>query len=132
MKKYVTKQRRALCLFLEANADAMFSAGEIYKALKDEKISLSAIYRNLPILESEGLINRVAMTGSTEIYYQSIDSQRCCSSIHLNCTECGKSQHLAHNAALSLKDSALTASGFEVDATRTVIYGKCRNCKSNF
>ncbi len=131
MKKYMTKQRKELLCFLEENADAMFKVYDIYDSLKDKDISLSAVYRNLPVLEKEGLINRIAITGSSEIYYQSIDSKLCKKSIHLNCTKCGKSEHLKTETALILKDSTLTGNGFELDPSKTVIYGKCSDCQEN-
>ncbi len=129
MKKYITRQRKELLDFLKQNADALFSATDIYLALQDKQISRSSIYRNLPVLESEGLIHRVVLSNSNEVYYQSIDSKVCQRSIHLNCIKCGKSQHLKPLAAVQLHDSALQENGFELDPTKTVIYGKCNNCQ---
>ncbi len=131
MKKYVTKQRKELFCFLKDNADAMFSAADIYVALRDKQISISSIYRNLPVLEREGLIHRVVLAGSSEVYYQSIGSSLCRHSIHLNCTMCGKSEHLKSVVTRQLKDSTLTENGFELDPTKTIIYGRCQACKDH-
>ena len=51
MSKYSTKQRELLLLYLSEHVDEKISVKQIVEALKKEKISLSAIYRNLAEIE---------------------------------------------------------------------------------
>ena len=47
MSSYSTRQREALLAYLSRHPDELLSARQIADALADEKISLSAVYRNL-------------------------------------------------------------------------------------
>lgn len=53
MSSYSTRQRKALLAYLSRHPDELLSARQIADALADEKISLSAVYRNLAQLEAE-------------------------------------------------------------------------------
>lgn len=54
MAKYVTKQRRQLLDYLSRHTDEQMTARQIADALTQENISLSAVYRNLPIWKRTG------------------------------------------------------------------------------
>lgn len=54
MPKYSTQQRKALLHYLSEHPDEHLSTRQIAQALAAEKISLSAVYRNLAALEAEG------------------------------------------------------------------------------
>ena len=53
MPSYSTRQRKVLLAYLSQHPDELLSARQIADALADEKISLSAVYRNLAQLEAE-------------------------------------------------------------------------------
>ena len=126
---YKTAQRRRLMDFLQNNPDKQFSAQQIAANLPAPEISLSAIYRNLSVLESAGLINRFVKEGSREVYYQYTQAERCRNRIHLICTKCGKTLHAEPAMADRLQSEALTSAGFRVDCSKTVLYGLCRDCQ---
>ena len=68
MSSYSTQQRKALLAYLSRHPDELLSARQIADALADEKISLSAVYRNLAQLETEekcGAAARAARGRST-------------------------------------------------------------------
>ena len=52
MSRYSTKQRKSLLAYLSAHPDELLSTRQIADALQHEKISLSAVYRNLSELEA--------------------------------------------------------------------------------
>lgn len=71
MGKYQTDKRKQLTAFLEANPDMHFSAKQISESI--DGISLSAVYRNLAVCESDDFI----IDTSATIFY---DVCRACSS----------------------------------------------------
>ena len=90
MPKYMTKQRKTLLSYLSGHADEKLSARQIEADLKQEGISISAVYRNLSELEKEGKVRRVNQSGSREVFYQYTDSAHCKECLHLSCEKCGK------------------------------------------
>ena len=68
MSGYNTKQRRALLAFLGEHPDELLTARQMADALANEKISLSAVYRNLAQLEAEEKVRRSSKSGTREVY----------------------------------------------------------------
>lgn len=64
MSSYSTQQRKALLAYLSRHPDELLSARQIADALADEKISLSAVYRNLAQLEAEEKVRRSSKSGT--------------------------------------------------------------------
>lgn len=80
MSKYSTKQRELLLLYLSEHVDEKISVKQIVEALKKEKISLSAIYRNLAEIEKNGHLKRFAEKKSIYIdngFYAVKNIKRC-------------------------------------------------------
>ncbi len=127
MPKYMTKQRRILIEYLSLHTDESMSANQIAEALSD-KISKSAVYRNLADMELEGKLRRVAETKSREAVYQYADSEKCHECLHLSCKKCGKTYHMGMNTADSLVESVSKKESFVIDKERTVLYGICKEC----
>lgn len=129
MVKYQTKQRKLIMDYFQRNTDIDISAKNIEVALKNQSISISAIYRNLSALESDGKIMRVTKHGTNEQYYRFTDCDKCRSKLHLSCTKCGKTFHMDTKSAENLISSVAESDGFSVDKTETVLFGVCRRCK---
>ena len=129
MSSYSTQQRKALLAYLSRHPDELLSARQISDALADEKISLSAVYRNLAQLEAEEKGRRSAKSGSHEAFYQYLDAKGCKGALHMSCVKCGKTFHMADsNAALFAKHLAQSEQ-FTLDAADTILYGICSDCK---
>lgn len=129
MSKYMTRQRKALLDFLGAHADEPFSAREIAEALTPEGVSLSAVYRNLASLESEGVLRRGGVNDAREATYQYIGAAACRDCLHLSCTKCGRTFHMSAGGAERLQRDALQSDEFHIDRGETVLYGVCRECR---
>ena len=129
MAKYMTKQRKLLLNYLSEHTDETLSAGQIAEALTDQRISASAIYRNLATLEQEGCLKRSAKPGSQEIYYRYADDERCRGHLHLSCLRCGKTMHLEEAETDTLAHHLAENEGFTLDRTDTVLYGICADCQ---
>ncbi len=129
MTKYHTKQRALFIEFLQQHPDEPFSASQIAQALKDQKISISAVYRNLNALEQEGRVRRITKSGSREAYYQYAAAEHCKARLHLSCKSCGKTFHMGLPSAELLIRSVDQNEGFSIDKTHTIIYGLCAQCR---
>lgn len=129
MIKYNTSQRTALLSLLKSQKDKPLSAMEIKKLLNNDKISLSAVYRNLADLTDEGLISRFARDGKRGFYYQYINTEECKNSIHLTCTKCGAVTHMDLNFAEKMSKTLFEDSGFSLNKAKTIVYGLCGKCE---
>ena len=128
MSKYVTKQRQVLIEFFSNHPDEQISAKETFEHLGTEKISLSAIYRNLSALESGGLLKKFVKSGSRDVYYQYTGSEHCVGHLHLSCKKCGHTFHMNSKGAGELANAIQNSDGFLLDKSDTVIYGICKDC----
>ena len=129
MLNYSTRQRKVLLAYLSQHLDELLSARQIADALRDEKISLSAVYRNLAQLEAEEKVRHSSESGTREVYYQYLDAESCKGALHMRCIKCGRTFHMADdNTALLAKHLAQTEQ-FMLDTVDTILYGTCSECK---
>ena len=112
MPKYITQQRKALLHYLSEHPDEHLSTRQIAQALAAEKISLSAVYRNLAALEAEGKVRRCARPGTREVFYQYTDAAPCKGVLHMTCTQCGQTFHLSEQTAAWLTAQMDEREGF--------------------
>lgn len=128
---YKTNQRTQLYDFLKKNPHTYFTARQIADALSSSgaDISISAIYRNLSALSEEGKIRKSVQKNSRETCYRYVDSEACRDEIHITCSECGKIFHMDHKLSALLQDHLSNSQGFELDKSKTVIYGICNECR---
>lgn len=131
MSKYMTKQREVLLGFLAEHPDESFSARQIAKELKDDKISVSAVYRNLSALEEDGKLRRVMQGTGREVFYQYADCDVCKECLHLSCKMCGKTYHMSTKGADMLMNNVAAQEKFFIDKVETVLYGVCEKCKAS-
>lgn len=129
MAVYITKQRKIILDFLKAHSHEIFSSQQIIAALAEEKISASAVYRNLSELEASGEVKKVSKSGSRTASYQYFDNDACKNQIHLFCGKCEKSYHMDSAKAQLLSQELLATDDFQVDKSNTVIHGTCKSCK---
>ncbi len=128
MTIYNTKQRKILFDFFSHHTDEDFTAKQIAEALSKDKISTSAIYRNLSSLVQDGLIKRSTIPGRNDVYYQFIATPECMECIHLLCKVCGKSFHMDSDDSNTLINNIEKNKKFMIDKSETVIYGICYDC----
>lgn len=126
--KYNTKQRKILLDYLGAHSDETLCANQIAAGLAEKGISLSAIYRNLSDLESEGKIRRVSAENGRQVFYRYIGTEECMRHMHMSCSECGRTFHLDIPLSDLLIKNVAEGSDFIVDSSATVLYGVCGEC----
>ena len=115
--------------YLRLHPDQRLSPREIGEALREEDVSLSAVYRNLAELEAEGKVRRTGQGDAHEAFYQYIDAEECRGCLHLNCRRCGRTFHMKAEGADRLLDVVAKTEGFALDTAETVLYGTCQDCR---
>ena len=130
MQRYSTKQRKALLDYFTAHKDETVTAKQIAESLKDSGISISAVYRNLALLESEGKVTKSSKGGSRNVFYRYTAADECRKHIHLSCSQCGKTYHMDILSTENLVNDVEKNSNFSVDRTASVLYGICGECRN--
>ena len=131
---YMTRQRRDLLTFFSFHPDENFSAADIAAELGKTArfpISISAVYRNILLLEKEGYLVRSAGDKPRESKYRYVSAEDCADKLHLVCDVCGNAIHLDEATANRLIRSTAETDGFTIDLSKTTIYGICKNCKNS-
>ncbi len=131
MNRYATSQRKNLLEFLEKNPHASFSVKQIKDNIGAVGISTSAVYRNLALLEKDGLLQKIYVSNKKEVTYQYIGSGQCADHIHLVCEKCKKSSHFEKNFSDTIVKNAFELSGFTVNTQKTFICGLCSSCTTH-
>lgn len=131
MAKYETKQRKILQEYLSSHLDEEFTAKSVAEDLSTQKVSISAIYRNLADMEKEKLVVQCHKEGSREIYYRYVGDSDCQQSLHLSCKFCSKTQHIPIEQTNSIKNKLADEFHFILDTPNTVFYGICENCQNS-
>lgn len=129
MARYMTMQRKLLLDYLSHHPHEALSAKQIADALGEERISASAVYRNLAVLEEDRLVKRTSRAGSHEAFFQYTDGDGCAEKLHLSCKRCGKTIHMNASGAEMLIRTIAETDGFSVDRSASVIFGICETCQ---
>lgn len=129
MAKYWTKQRKQLLEYLAEHRDEQITARQIAQDLTAEKISISAVYRNLAALEELGFLKRSVRENTRELYYQYIAAEECKGRLHLSCLICGKSIHLGIPETELLMQKTMETTGVQIEKSETILYGVCAACR---
>ncbi len=131
MPKYSTKQRKALVDYLLQHPDEPLSAKQIADATQSDGISLSAVYRNIAAMETEGVLRAYVREGGHEVLYRFCGADACKRSLHLTCSRCGRTTHMDAPATDALVGRVAQDAGFQVDRSATVLYGVCESCSAD-
>lgn len=124
-----TKQKAIITDVLKDNRNHV-TAEDIFNLLsqRGEKVGRATVYRFLRELEENGNVRKYTLGEKNTAYYQYIENSDCHGHYHLMCDLCGKLEHLDHSVADAFAKSALESYGFVIDCTKTVFYGKCKEC----
>lgn len=126
-----TKQKTIILEVLENNPNHI-TAEELITLLRasGEKVGRATVYRYLHELEEAGKLKKYTLGEKNTAYYQYTGEDTTCHGhYHLMCDMCGRLEHLDHSVAEAFAKSARESFGFEVDCSRTVFYGKCKQCQ---
>ena len=133
-KSYNTRQRTQVLDCLVNNKAKHMTADEISGWLKDNDIVVgkTTVYRTLEKLVSEGKARKYISEEGKSACFQYVDKEGHCEEhFHLKCTECGKLIHVQCDYLAELEQHVFQHHKFEVDNTKTVLYGVCEECRGN-
>lgn len=126
MTKGLTGHRQRVLQCLQ-NSDSPLSAIDLYRALSDT-MNLATIYRALPVLEKEGLIEALSVDcnheGTTRYYRAAGDGHR----HFFHCTQCHRFFALGGCDLHPLIDAFQVESGHRVEGHSLSLTGVCRGC----
>ncbi|MBE6836328.1 MAG: transcriptional repressor [Ruminococcaceae bacterium] len=127
---YNTKQQDAILSVLKSTKGKHITADEIYLKLihQGKAVGKTTIYRHLEKLTADGTVRRFATGDNSGACYQ-LSSSHCNEHYHLKCSECGKLIHVECDFLDELAKHLMTDHSFELDKCKTVLYGKCKDCR---
>ncbi len=130
MSRYNTEQRKKLITYFENSNHKTISAQELFLELSSSGISMSAIYRNLAELESQGVICKVLEKNRKDALYQYINPKSCVGIIHLKCSDCEETIHLDKNISQMLFNISMDNHLFKINESGAFLYGECLKCQT--
>lgn len=121
-----SKKRQAILDMLRATT-AHPSAETVYTALKPDfpELSLGTVYRNLQILEKDGLVRMVCTVDGQARYDARVESH-----VHCYCTGCRRVMDVDSTDMEKFFSTLCYESGFEPVHYSVTVSGLCRNCRS--
>ena len=128
---YNTKQRKAIYDYIASLNGAHVTAAQIAEHFEKENapIGRTTIYRHLDKLSANGQVRRyIAAETSGACYQYAGDAAACDSHIHLKCEDCGELLHLECEKFDEIQQHVFNEHAFQVNAMKTVLYGKCEDC----
>jgi Fur family ferric uptake transcriptional regulator len=104
---------------------------EKHFAKKAVPIGRTTIYRQLERLMESGKLRRYTTDGVSGVCYQYVsDGKDCENHFHLKCEDCGELKHTECDMLGKLERHILKEHAFEINALKTVLYGKCTACST--
>ena len=130
MADYKTKQRELILEYMKKCPLPHVTAGDIVLHLKSEgaSVGLATVYRQLDRMVESGLVRKFLLDGGACYQYVGEDHE-CREHFHLKCLSCGELLHVDCDFLSTLAPHVLEHHGFDVDNSRTVMYGLCSECR---
>lgn len=128
--EYKTKQKEAVMQCIIAAEGEHITADEIIRRLSFQRtpVGKATVYRCLQTLCADGVIRKYVAEGEPACYQYACEHRRC-EKLHLKCDGCGELLHADSASMYEAAKKLMSAHGFAVDESKTVIYGKCRKCR---
>lgn len=119
-----TRQRKAILDVLR-RAHEHLTADEVYAAVRPvvPRISLGTVYRNLEILASQGMIQKIA-TGTGPMRFDGNPDRHA----HLRCEQCGALEDMPLKKPFDPDEYVDHSPGQVVRGAILEFYGLCRRC----
>lgn len=128
---YQTKQRTVIFNFLTANAGETYDVDSLYEALvgRGKKVSRTTVYRMLKKLEEEkSIVSFFDASRKRTLFRFNPNSGPDENQIHLQCTACGKVEHLDCSYLSSFEAHLKTEHHFTLSPAKRVFPGTCEDC----
>jgi Fur family ferric uptake transcriptional regulator len=130
-ESYRTKQREAIRSYIVSLEGSDVTAAQIVEHFKkaDVAIGRTTVYRFLDRMVERGELRRYTIDGKVGSFYQLVDGgDNCHVHFHLKCEDCGSLEHLDCDELEEIQLHVFKEHAFQVNALKTVFYGKCSTC----
>ena len=117
-----------MCIRDRDNPDRQFSINDI-SDMFSESIGKSTVYREVSRLVEEGFVRKYP--DSDGYFWYQYAGEHCHEHFHLRCISCGRIVHLDCHLMNDVCRHINSEHDFEIDMSRTVLYGVCGKCKAN-
>lgn len=130
MMAYSTRTRSALLDILESHKDTSISAEEVLDALRQRglEVNKTTVYRNLERMVEDGSVHKFSSEDGKRAFYQ-LSEGTCSDHLHLQCSVCGKVEHLDCDFMKSFEEHVRREHGFSLSCKGSIIYGVCKACQ---
>ncbi|MFT4145837.1 MAG: transcriptional repressor [Mobilitalea sp.] len=126
-----TIQRRLILTEL-INSGVHMTAEEIHKNLKDKKIGLATVYRNLSIFYKYGILKEIPVNGVT--YYELKLYNQKPLHIHCKCSKCNSMVDIddteINSEYLKINQKVMQKYDLDITDANFILSGLCDRCKS--
>lgn len=102
------------------------SADQIYDKLKEDKIKISSIYRNLSTFVDESIV--LKSIGQDGVAYYQLNNEN--HKHQIICTNCGKTIDLDHCPVHEIEKNIETQTGFKITGHTFEFSGICKECQN--
>jgi Fur family ferric uptake transcriptional regulator len=130
---YKTKQKNLILNCLIKYKNQHITVDEIMRDLNKEStvVGRTTVYRHLEKMVEQGIIRKYLIEEGKSACYQYMDGNNDCKEhFHLKCVNCGKLMHVDCDYLNGINGHVATHHGFQIDHSKTVLYGCCSACKS--
>ncbi|HSW57671.1 MAG TPA: transcriptional repressor [Dehalococcoidales bacterium] len=121
-----TRQKQLILHILEGTRSHP-TADDIYQQARKHlpHISKGTVYRNLGILQEEGILSELNLNGTVSRY--EVKNER---HYHFRCEQCGRVTDLKHPVDTGLNNIVEKETGFQVFSHQVEFLGICLECQS--
>ena len=127
--RYTTKQGDTVLSYLASLGNSYITVEELSIKLAHDgnHMGLATIYRQLDKLEREGKVHKLFVDGIAGACYRYLCDDYA-SALHLMCNGCGVLLDLDCHEVDGFERHLLRHHKFNIDTSKTVLYGKCQYC----
>lgn len=122
-------RKEMLKLFLKS--DLHLKAEEICLLLKDKRVSVPTVYRNLDLFNKLGIIKAIVIDGERRFELKRFNKKQL--HIHFTCQKCGKIKEYYDvdfvNTIIRNRDQIENQSGDNITEIDIVMSGLCKRCQ---
>ncbi|MFH0779690.1 MAG: transcriptional repressor [Parcubacteria group bacterium] len=125
LKQRTTNQRQLILDYVQSTT-LHPTAEQIFNIVRKKmpRISFGTVYRNLDVLEKQGLLKSLCYSKEPARYDAIIDNH-----YHFVCERCGKIKDLVIDEMLELNDQAAKRHSLSISRHSIMFYGMCGECE---
>lgn len=131
--EYKTKNKQIILEYLKNNSFKSITVKDIcdYFVEMGNAINITTIYRYLDKLSADGVVMKYTSDDGKSFCFKYMDENKSCHEhFHLQCSSCGKIIHLDCSYMDDIIKHISDFHDFDLKCDKSVLYGKCHECKN--